>query len=192
MVSLIFLLQKCHDQNVYFWLYHMELNWALPLLLRLRRDQWPLGIASSQNQLVPSAWLHIQVYKHWFTKGILGQIRASFSFFPNHVHCTIKTFVDFSSAIYTLNDYNLRGPSGHSTLVQYRSCPQIVEGLRPEYTPGHIRSSSPWSKSWLLSNTRIPSIHPFKCLDKNERRNSGGTLRQKFNFIGIWHLIFDI
>ena len=28
--------------------------------------------------------------------------------------------------------------------------------------------------------------------DKNDRRNSGGTLRQKFSFIDILHLIFDI
>ena len=27
---------------------------------------------------------------------------------------------------------------------------------------------------------------------KNDRRNSGGTLRQKFHLINIWHLIFDI
>ena len=27
---------------------------------------------------------------------------------------------------------------------------------------------------------------------KNDQRNSGGTLRQKFNLIDIWHLIFDI
>ena len=27
---------------------------------------------------------------------------------------------------------------------------------------------------------------------KNDRKNSGGTLRQKFNLIDIWHLIFDI
>ena len=28
--------------------------------------------------------------------------------------------------------------------------------------------------------------------NKNDRRNSGCTLRQKFNLIDIWHLIFDI
>ena len=27
---------------------------------------------------------------------------------------------------------------------------------------------------------------------KNDRRSSGGTLRQKFNFIDLWHLTFYI
>ena len=32
----------------------------------------------------------------------------------------------------------------------------------------------------------------WEAYEKNDRRNSGGALRQKFNLFDIWHLIFEI
>ena len=51
------------------------------------------------------------------------------------------------------------------------------------------------NKSLIGNNGRLQKTfrisYQLSCL-KNDRRNSGGTLRQKFNLIDILHLIFDI
>ena len=84
----------------------------------------------------------------------------------------------------------------------------VSQGRLPAHPPSlvtQIRLTSPMISKpdnlcWICPVNRIrphPShgikTKPSQHLPgKNDRRNSGGTLRQKFNLIDIWHLIFDI
>ena len=98
-----------------------------------------------------------------------------------------------------------RGPEVINKRKNFAKFDLIIDAQWRSNASFQVRFKEIWNfRSWdqnhhLIKNTTtLSNIHfasycwIIYVLNKKDRRNSGGTLRQKFNLIRIRHLIFDI
>ena len=83
-------------------------------------------------------------------------------------------------------DHPVKGGEHNALFQAYLFAPKII----------NIYQKDPKSAKKNTKHLfRLPCVKPILFVPtstKNDRRNSGGTLRQKFNLIDIWHLTFDL